>query len=143
MSNFNLILISAGFEHGGNVLQRHFDGHSKLFVYPFESQLGNHDFKDFLSSVERVQYRYPEFPENRTLEESYEMIIDEELKTFLRKRTGSKFREVNLEMNEQDRIEKFKTFLQNHDLTRKSIVQAFFVSTLDAWTNFSDSALVF
>jgi len=136
MDNFSLIMISAGFEHGGNVLQRHFDGHSKLFVYPFESQLGNHDFKDFLSSIERVQYRYPEFPESKTIEESYEMIIDEELKTFLRKRTGSKFRDVNLEINEKERIEIFKEFLLDKNLDRKNIIQAFFVSTLGAWKNY-------
>jgi hypothetical protein len=37
---FKLIMISAGFEHGGNVTHRHFDGHPELNVYPFESQLG-------------------------------------------------------------------------------------------------------
>ena len=48
MSNFNFVMISAGFEHGGNVTHRHLDGHPQLLVYPFESQLGNRDFKDFL-----------------------------------------------------------------------------------------------
>ena len=83
MSTFNLALISAGFEHGGNVTHRHLDGHPDLLVYPFESQLGNREFNDFLASVERVQYRYPEFPEGLSASELYESIIDEEMKTFL------------------------------------------------------------
>ena len=79
MNSFNLALISAGFEHGGNVTHRHLDGHPDLLVYPFESQLGNREFNDFLASVERVQYRYPEFPEGLTPGELYESIIDEEM----------------------------------------------------------------
>ena len=86
MSKFNFVMISAGFEHGGNVTHRHLDGHPNMLVYPFESQLGNRNFNDFLASIERVQYRYPEFPEGLTAEELYEQIIDEEMKTFLRKR---------------------------------------------------------
>lgn len=82
MNNFKFVMISAGFEHGGNVTHRHLDGHPNMLVYPFESQLGNRNFNDFLASVERVQYRYPEFPEGLTAEELYEQIIDEEMKTF-------------------------------------------------------------
>ena len=59
MNDFRLAMVSAGFEHGGNVTHRHFDGHPDLLVYPFESQLGNRNFNDFLASVERVHYRYP------------------------------------------------------------------------------------
>ena len=104
MSNFKLVMISAGFEHGGNVTHRHLDGHPRLLVYPFESQLGNRDFHDFLASVERVQYRYPEFPEGLTARELYDQMIDEEMKTFLRKRNGSKFRNADLVMDEDRRI---------------------------------------
>jgi hypothetical protein len=79
-----------------------------LLVYPFESQLGNRNFNDFLSSVERVQYRYPEFPEGLSAIELYEQIIDEEMKTRLRKSNGSKFKEANLKLDENKRIEEFK-----------------------------------
>lgn len=85
MSHFKFVMISAGFEHGGNVTHRHLDGHPDLLVYPFESQLGSRNFNDFLASVERVQYRYPEFPEGARPYELYEHMIDEEAKTFLRK----------------------------------------------------------
>lgn len=137
MSNFKLAMISAGFEHGGNVTHRHLDGHSHLLVYPFESQLGNRDFKDFLESVERVQYRYPQFPEGLSAGELYEQFMDEEMKTFLRKRNGSKFRNANLVMDENERKAAFIERLGSKDFyTRKEAVEAFFRSTFDAWTNY-------
>lgn len=136
MKNFNFVMISAGFEHGGNVIHRHMDGHPELLVYPFESQLGNRGFTDFLSSVERVQYRYPEFPEGLVASELYEQIIDEELKTFLRKRNGSKFRDVNLKMDESKRIEFFSSELGSFPYFRRSVIEAFFRSTFSSWENY-------
>ena len=136
MSKFNLVMISAGFEHGGNVTHRHLDGHPRLLVYPFESQLGNKNFNDFLASVERVQYRYPEFPEGLTPEELYEQIIDEEMKTFLRKKSGSKFKDVDLVLDEVKRKEEFKAFLGEAPYTRKKVIESFFKSTFAAWENY-------
>lgn len=136
MDNFNFVMISAGFEHGGNVTHRHLDGHSKLLVYPFESQLGNRNFNDFLASVERVQYRYPEFPEGLTAEELYEQIIDEEMKTFLRKRNGSKFKDADLVLDENKRKEAFKNYLGEKPFSRKKVIEAFFKSTFAAWENY-------
>jgi hypothetical protein len=129
-------MISAGFEHGGNVTHRHLDGHPDLFVYPFESQLGNRDFTDFLASVERVQYRYPEFPEGKTATELYELIIDEEMKTYLRKKNGSKFKDANLVMDEKNRINKFCEILGDAPHSRAHVIEAFFRSTFEAWENF-------
>ena len=137
MPQFNFVMISAGFEHGGNVTHRHLDGHPNLLVYPFESQLGSRNFNDFLASVERVQYRYPEFAEGLSAKELYEQIIDEELKTFLRKRSGSKFKNADLVMNEEKRIAAFEKRLGNgHDFKRKQVVEAFFRATFDAWENY-------
>lgn len=137
MSKFNFVMISAGFEHGGNVTHRHLDGHSKLLVYPFESQLGNRDFKDFLESIERVQYRYPQFPEGLTAGELYEQFMDEEMKTFLRKRNGSKFKDANLVMKEANRKAAFIARMGQKDYYRRSeAVEAFFRSTFDAWENY-------
>lgn len=136
MKPFRLVMISAGFEHGGNVTHRHLDGHPNLLVYPFESQLGNREFTDFLASVERVQYRYPEFPEGLSAEELYESIIDEEMKTFLRKRNGSKFKDANLVMSEVTRKAKFVELLGDEKpYSRANVISAFFVSTFDAWEN--------
>ena len=136
MSKFNFVMISAGFEHGGNVTHRHLDGHPNLLVYPFESQLGNRNFNDFLASVERVQYRYPEFPEGLEAEELYEQIIDEEMKTFLRKRNGSKFRDVDLVMDERNRKDVFAKLLGEKPHTRKKVIEAFFKSTFATWENY-------
>ncbi len=135
MKKFKLAIISAGFEHGGNVTHRHLDGHPDLLVYPFESQLGNREFNDFLASVERVQYRYPEFPEGLSAGELYESIIDEEMKTFLRKRNGSKFREVDLQMSESRRKERFVEILSGSPMKRADVIEAFFTSTFDTWEN--------
>jgi hypothetical protein len=136
MTAFKFAMISAGFEHGGNVTHRHLDGHSRLLVYPFESQLGNRTFSDFLASVERVQYRYPEFPEGLTADELYEQMIDEELKTFLRKREGSKFKGADLQLNEADRRAAFKALLGAPPHPRRAVIEAFFRSTFEAWRNY-------
>ncbi len=136
MGDFRLVMVSAGFEHGGNVTHRHLDGHSQLLVYPFESQLGNRNFNDFLASVERVQYRYPEFPEGMTAEELYEQMIDEEMKTFLRKRNGSKFKDADCQLVEADRVAAFKKYLGTGPYRRAQVIEAFFRSTFDAWTNY-------
>lgn len=136
MGNFNFVMISAGFEHGGNVTHRHLDGHPNMLVYPFESQLGNRDFNDFLASVERVQYRYPEFPEGLNAEELHEQIIDEEMKTFLRKRNGSKFKDADLVLDENNRKEAFKKYLGEEPFTRKKVIEAFFRATFAAWENY-------
>lgn len=136
MKTFRLAMISAGFEHGGNVTHRHLDGHSKLLVYPFESQLGSRFFNDFLASIERVQYRYPEFPEGLYPRELYEQIIDEEMKTFLRKRDGSKFRNAELVLDENNRIAAFEALLGDKPHhTRRDVVEAFFRATFAAWEN--------
>lgn len=136
MNDFRFTMISAGFEHGGNVTHRHLDGHPQLLVYPFESQLGNRQFNDFLASVERVQYRYPEFPEGLSADELYEQMIDEELKTFLRKRNGSKFKDADLIMEEAKRKEYFTNFLGEAPFLRKQVIEAFFKATFLAWENY-------
>ena len=135
MSQFKLVMISAGFEHGGNVTHRHFDGHPELLVYPFESQLGNRNYNDFLASVERVQYRYPEFPEGMTATELYDQMIDEEMKTFLKKRNGSKFRDADLVMDEKDRIADFVRIAGEGQIPRRKVIEAFFRSSFSAWKN--------
>lgn len=136
MNNFKFVMLSAGFEHGGNVTHRLLDGHPELLVYPFESQLGNKYVVDLLTSIERTQYRYPEFPMGYTLEEYYELFYDEELKTYLRKPNGSKFKNCGLIMSEEVRREEFKKHLKNRTLSRASLVEAFFISTFKAWENY-------
>ncbi len=83
-----------------------------------------------------MQYRYPEFPEGLTAEELYEQIIDEEMKTFLRKRNGSKFKDADLELDENNRKAAFKKYLGDGPFTRKKVIEAFFRSTFAAWENY-------
>ena len=139
MSNFRFVMLSAGFEHGGNVTHRLLDGHPELYVYPFESQLGNKYVIDFLTSIERFQYRYPEFPIGYSLEDYYELFYDEELKTFLRKPNGSKFKDCGLKMSEDNRRSEFIKFLYGKQLSRAILVEAFFVATFKAWKNYKIS----
>ncbi len=135
-NKFNLLMISAGFEHGGNVTHRFLDGHPELYVYPFESQIGNRYANDYLSSLERSQYRYPEFPAALSPQEIYELFYDEELKTYLRKPNGSKFKDADLKMKEENRIRHFAQNLEGKPYTRANFVEAFFRSTFDAWENY-------
>ena len=139
MSDFDFLMISAGFEHGGNVTLRLLDGHPELYAYPFESQLGNRHTWDYLSSLERFQYRYPEFPAGLSARELYELFYDEELKTLLRKPNGTKFKLADVQMNEEERIAAFCEELKNKPLTRANIVAAFFKSTFSTWKNFNHS----
>jgi len=138
-STFRLIMLSSGFENGGNVTHRFFDGHPELFVYPFESQLGTRSTHDFLSSIERFQYRYPEFDMEGTPAEDYEAFFDEELKTYLRTTRRSKFKNCGIEMQERDRVDRFVEILRDKPRTRGNIVGAFFEATFDAWTNYQRS----
>jgi hypothetical protein len=86
-----------------------------------------------------VQYRYPEFKEGITKEEAYEDIVDEEMKTFLRKRNSSKFKDANLALDENDRRKYFYDELTKGLINRKNIIRAFFVSTFKAWKNYYNS----
>src|ERR1700721_152596 len=99
---------------------------SALLDHPFVSPLGNRAFTGFLSSVERGQYRYPEFPEGLTAVELYEEMIDEELKTFLRKRNGSKFRDADCVLDEKKRVAEFVRLVGEAPIFRRRGMGAFF-----------------
>ena len=130
-----LIMVSAMYENGGNVTHRLLDGHPALRVYPFESQLGNARCGDFLSSLFPFKYRYPDFPLSSDPAQDYELFFDEELKTFLRNRKVSKFRDADLQMDESERKRRFCERMADRPRTRGNIVEAFFEATFDAWTN--------
>ncbi|HEX2581427.1 MAG TPA: sulfotransferase [Dongiaceae bacterium] len=130
-----MIMISAMYENGGNTTHRFLDGHPELFVYPFESQIGNSRINDFISSLYPFKYRYPDFPVSGTPAEDYELFFDEEMKTFLRARKVSKFRDADLVMEESERKQKFCAMLEKAPRTRGNIVAAFFAATFDAWKN--------
>jgi hypothetical protein len=136
---FRLFMISAMYENGGNTTHRFFDGHPQLFVYPFESQLGNNRCADFLSSLYPFKYRYPDFPIGAAPGEYYEMFFDEEYKTVVRHRNASKFREADFRVDEKVRKHTFVEILTNQPLTRGNIVAAFFEATFKSWSNLNRS----
>src|SRR3989344_2060021 len=138
-SEFKLIMISAMYENGGNTTHRFLDGHSQLFVYPFESQPGTSLVNDYLSSVFPVKYRWPEFSLSGSLDEDYELIIDEELKRHIKTPFASKFKDADMKLDDKDRKKIFLKLLKNKLRTRANIVQAFFQATFVAWKNYNIS----
>lgn len=146
--DFNLIMLSAGFECGGNTTHRHFDSHPQLFTYPFESMLGTPQSANILTPAIPFRYAWPSFDSECTPEQAYQLMYDEETKTYLRTPGRSKFRECGMAMSEETRIDQFVDWW--YDLTpvdnysnalaipiRPRYVEAYFRATFDAWTNFA------
>lgn len=132
-----LILISAMYENGGNVTHRFLDGHPELFVYPFESQLGTKYVNDYLSHVFPSKYRWPVFPLSSSIEELYNLIIDEETKVRIITPHVSKFRHTDIQLSNENRKRTFSDLLSKSKLSQKSIVQAFFESTFASWGDYA------
>src|SRR5262245_51918165 len=137
--NFRLFMISAMYENGGNTTHRFLDGHPELYVYPFESQLGNSRCVDFLSSLYPFKYRYPDFPLDASADDCYEMFFDEEYKTAVRAKHVSKFRDADFQVDEVARKQIFMEILQKESMTRGNIVAAFFEATFKSWKNVNRS----
>ena len=139
MTNTTMIMLSAMYENGGNTTHRFLDGHPELFVYPFESQLGNDRSPDYLTSLFPFKYRWPDFPVSGTPEEYYELFFDEEMKVRLRVPHVSKFRDAKMDLPEADRKKAFVSALKGKKLTRGAIVEAFFEATFAAWKDYPKS----
>lgn len=132
---FMLLMISAMYENGGNSTHRFLDGHPSLYVYPFESQLGNARQQDFLSSLYPFKYRYPDFPMGFSPGDYYEMFFDEEYKMVARNSNASKFRNADFKIDEKLRKRVFIETLEKQGITRGTIVAAFFEATFKSWLN--------
>ncbi len=131
-------MISAMYENGGNTTHRFLDGHPQLYVYPFESQPGTNLVNDFLASVFPVKYRWPEFPLTGSVDQDYEMIIDEELKRHVKTPFASKFK-VDLGFSDDQRKKLFLAYLKGKERSRKNLVEAFFVATFQAWKSYNQT----
>lgn len=136
-NNFNLIMISAMYENGGNTTHRMLDGHPELFVYPFESQLGTSLSSNFIQTLVPFRYCWPEFPLNGDVATDYELLYDEELKTRLRVPQRSKFKHADLQIDEHERKQIFVEMMQGKERTRANLIEAFFVSTFKSWKNYA------
>jgi hypothetical protein len=127
------------YENGGNTVHRFLDGHPELYVYPFESQLGNRLVVDHLSSMFPFKYRWPEFMVQGNPDEDYALFYDEELKVRVRTPLVSKFRDADFQMQESERTQAFVDCLRGRPRTRSSIIEAFFRATFESWRNYRKS----
>ena len=135
MVPFKMFMISAMYENGGNTTHRMLDGHPEILAYPFESQVGTSVVNDYLSSYVPFRYRWPEFPMTGSVESDYELFFDEEMKTYLRAKERSKFKNADMRIDETDRKRLFVESMRNKPRTRAHLVEAFFRSTFDSWKN--------
>jgi Sulfotransferase family len=133
---FRFLLLSAMYENGGNTTHRCLDGHSEMFVYPFESQLGTRFVNDALTSLFPVKYRWPVFELEASPEEDYHAIIDEECKVRARTPKVSKFRSATFDFSDEDRKTIYLTQVARSGRSRAANVEAFFRATFDAWKNY-------
>lgn len=138
-SQFNLIMISAMYENGGNTTHRMLDGHPELFVYPFESQLGTSLSSHFIQTLVPFRYCWPEFPMHADSAADYELFYDEELKTRIRVPLRSKFKDADFQLDEVERKKVFIAYMKHRERTRAHLVEAFFVSTFQSWKNYRHS----
>lgn len=145
---FNLIMISSEFEHGGNLMQRHFDSHPSCFTYMGETQIGTRYSRNALTYWHPFRYAYPEFPEGTTYERAWELLWDEEAKAYLRNPARSKFKDCGLVMDEKVRRLAYlmNCYLEEGPLkrtlkpfSRKVVIEAYFRSFFDSWTNLNRS----
>lgn len=137
-----LIMLSAMYEQGGNCLHRHLDGHPNLLAYPFESLLGTSLSSNILTPSVPFRYAWPVFPMGITALEAYHSFYDEEMKTYLRTRDRSKFKNCGMDMNEEDRIKCFEGYCNdcledNIHLSRKIFIEAYFDSVFRNWKNYN------
>ena len=132
-------MIGAMYENGGNTTHRLLDGHEQLLVYPFESQLGTSLVTDMLSATFPAKYRWPVFALDATPRDDYMAIIDEECKVRTRTPQVSKFRNVPLEMSDEERLEAYLAHVERSGRSRPNNVKAFFRATFETWKNLRTS----
>lgn len=135
---FKLLMLSAMYENGGNTTHRFLDGHPELFVYPFESQPGTKYVQDKFTTMFPVKYRWPVFPEHLSPEDMFYSIIDEEAKIRARTPFVSKFRNADIQMDDEERKHIFISYLNKLGTkSRAAAMEAFFRATFDAWKNYN------
>ena len=134
--SFQLLMLSAMYENGGNLTHRLLDGHPQMFVYPFESQLGTRLVDDHFSSMFPVKYRWPLFALEATPLQDYKAIIDEECKVRARTPHVSKFRHIPFNFSDDDRCDRYCTYADETGRSRAHNVTNFFRATFDTWRDY-------
>lgn len=149
---FNLIMVTAGFEHGGNMTHRFLDSHPNLLTYGFESQIGCNASRNVLvPAYHPVRYGYPTYEPDTTYEKAFIDIWDEECKGYCRNPNRSKFKDCGMVMDEANRALSFLTnCLSQPDTLRKGwpvfkpfvraqVIEAYFRSFFDSWEDLNRS----
>jgi hypothetical protein len=136
-SDFNLLMIGAMYENGGNTTHRFLDGHPQMFVYPFESQLGTKLVQDQLTSMFPVKYRWPEFPLDGAPQSDYRLIIDEECKVRARTPEVSKFRHMAFDFSDDERMDRYSKIVESLGRSRAANMEAFFRATFESWKDYN------
>jgi hypothetical protein len=124
-----LLMISAMYENGGNLTQRHFDGHPDLHVYPFEAQLGT-AWSPETSGIPQ-KFRWPVLPSD--LAELNQLFADTELRSRVENAQQSKFRHVPFEFSMSHREKRMAS--SPHPWTLQRLVKVHFEATFEAWQN--------
>lgn len=150
---FNLIMVTAGFEHGGNMTHRFLSDHPNLFTYGFESQIGTDDSRNVLVPRSHpVRYGYPVFEPGTTYEKAFIDIWDEEAKVYCRNPGRSKFKHCGIVMDWDKRRKRFLEHCCHEGLNtgiprphrfkpfdRATVIEAYFRSFFDTWENLNRS----
>jgi hypothetical protein len=135
---FPLLLISAWNDSGGAFLHRLFDGHPECFVYPFELQLGTSSLRDGYADWFHAKYRWPALPTDLDVLDSDDLFgrfIDDEVKSYLRARSASKFRDFELDLSLPQWQAEFRKLLPVTGRSHDATVGAYVGSLFRAWRN--------
>ena len=108
----------------------------QMYVYPFESQIGTRLVKDNLSSMFPVKYRWPVFDLEATPRQDYRAIIDEECKVRARTPKVSKFRHMDFDFDDDERMELYVRHVERMGRSRGTNIEAFFRATFEAWKDY-------
>ena len=142
--NFDLIMVAAQMESGGNVFHRHLDGHPNIFCFPFESQTGNRYSQNIMIPYfYPIRYGWPQFREGTTFEQAWSEIWNEEVKCYLRVRERSKFRNCGMVMDEKKLFAAYLDYCKGKLFSRRNVVKAFFYAHMIAWENYNFTGEVF
>ena len=130
---FRLLMISAMYENGGNTTHRLLDGHSQMYVYPFESQLGTARASGPLASMFPAKYRWPVFDLEGSPEDDFRSIIDEECRVRANTPHVSKFRHMPFDFSDKNRKAIYLKKISQYGRSRANSIRAFFEATFEAW----------
>jgi hypothetical protein len=135
---FPLVLVSAWNDSGGGFVHRLFDGHPECFVWPFELQLGTAEQSDGFASWFRAKYRWPVLlPDAASAppERLFDVLLDDEVKGYLRDRAASKFAAFDLDLSIAAWRAEFSRRLAGTGRTVEDVVACYVESLFAAWRN--------